>query len=236
MAYEIKWIALLSVVGAFLLPTAAVGAIPQLTAKSQVDSVGTAYTPNGNVKIELREVRTEAMGLTEPRPLSVLVIFEPESGAFSWRVTDADLATPSLRIAELKDEQAVFLKDGEIIDFRSVWSPPVIYVRAYRGHASNMDDAEAQALNAASASSLDPREGNLEAGQGARVVSLVGIGSDFFYSPDNSFPEVPIPKVTAVRWDGGAQHWIVTLQARWKAEITLDAYYSLVSMKKVEQN
>ena len=96
MAYEIKWIALLSVVGAFLLPTAAVGAMPQLTAKSQVDRFGTAYTPNGNVKIELREVRTEAMGLTEPRPLSLLVIFEPESGAFSWRVTDDNFNRPIL--------------------------------------------------------------------------------------------------------------------------------------------
>jgi hypothetical protein len=234
MVYGIKWIALLSIAGALLLPTAAAGAIPQLTARSRVDSVGTAFTSSGNVKIELREVRTEAMGLKKPRPLSVLVIFEPESGVFSWRVTDADLTNPSWRIAQFKDGQAAFFKDGEIIDFRSIWSPPVIYIHAYRSHASNMDDAETQALKAASASSIEPTKGNLEEGQGARVVSLVGLNSDFIYPPGNAFPAVLAPKVTNVRWDGDGQHWIVTLQARWTAEITLDVDYNVVSMEKVE--
>jgi hypothetical protein len=92
-----------------------------------------------------------------------------------------------------------------------------------------MDDAEAQALTAASEATK--HRGWLDPGPNTRVISLLNLGRDFTIPPLSVATSIT-PKVTNVQWDGS--HWIVTLQARWTAEITLDANYNVVSMRKVE--
>jgi hypothetical protein len=208
----------------------AAGSTPHLTASSRFDSEDTAYTPDGTVKIELREVQTVATGTEEPEHLSVFVLFEPTSKAFTWRLQASD-ETGRSKISRFKNEHAAFLKDGEIVEYWTLMFR--IYIRDYRGHASSMDDAETKALEAASRS-IASKENLLGNGRDMRVVALTGIDSDFLCPPMSEAPSVVAPNVTDVRWDGDKQHWIVTLQARWIEEITLDADYNLVSMKKVE--
>ncbi len=206
------------------------GGIHPLVATSRIDSVGSAYTPDGKVKIEIREVHTEAGEAKKPRHLSVLVLFEPESGAFSWRVTDTDATNTSWSTLQFKEDQAAFLKDGEIVDFRDLWYR--LFVRTYRGRASSIDDAEAKALKAAG-ESIDPL-GPLDKSQDVHEISLRALGPDFMSPPMSAVPSNLTAKVTDVQWDCDKQHWIVTLEARWKAEVTLDADYKLVSIKHVK--
>lgn len=229
MACGIKLITLLAVC---ISPVTimAEGGIHQLAATSRFDSVGTAYTPDGKVKIDIREVHTEVAGAKGPRHLSVLVLFEPESGAFSWRVTDTDVTKTSWNTLQFNDEQAAFLKDGEIVNFRALWYR--LFIRAYRGRASSMDDAEAKSLKAASGA-IDPL-GSVNKGQDVQEVSLAVLGPDFMTPPVSVVPSTLTTKITDVRWDGDKQQWIVTLQARWTEDVTLDADYNLVSMKKVK--
>lgn len=137
MVYGRKLIALLSAGGALLLPTVAAGRALQLTTTSQFDSVGTAYTNEGKVKIEIREVHTEATGTEVPRHLTMFVLFEPTSGAFSWRAHDTQkaAAATSRSISPFNDENAAFLKDGELVDFWALMFN--LYIRDCHGRASN---------------------------------------------------------------------------------------------------
>ena len=228
MHYELRLAALLLIFAGLLPAPAPLGQVPQLAAKSRADSTGTALSPNGKVSIDLREVQTETSRADGQVLLSVLVIFEPKSGSFSWRATPAGDA-PSWRISQFNDGQAAFLRDGEVVDFRALGGPPRLFIHAYRGHASNMEQAEAKALEAASGS-ISPR-GDLDNGQNVHVVSLLGLGFDFINPPTSESTNIT-PKVTDVRWDG--TRWLVTLKARWTAQITLDARYNLLSMKRVE--
>ena len=225
-----KLIVLLTVASALLLPKVAAGSIPHLTASSRFDSEDVAHTSDGTMKIELREVQTESTGTEGPKRLSVFVLFDPTSTAFTWRLLLTD-ETGRSRIPQFKNENVVFLKDGEIVDFWALMFR--IYIRDCHGHASSMDDAEAKALEAASRS-IASKENLLGNGEDTRVVALTGIDSDFLYPPMSEAPSVVTPKITDVRWDEDKQHWIVTLQARWKAEVTLDADYKLLSAKRVK--
>jgi hypothetical protein len=232
MIDRISFVAALLCFGTSAITAKAPAPTRPLTEISHVDSVGSAYTTDGKIKIDLREVRTEIMGVKGPKALSVLVMFEPKSGAYSWRAFDADPTDPSWRSKQLHDEQAVFLKDSELTHFMALSGPPRLFVHRYRGHASNMNDAVVKALKSAS-ESIDPL-GDMEKGQGVHVISLLSLGRDFTID-STSLSAAPFsvnPKVTDVQWDG--KYWTVTLQARWKAVITLDADYALVSMRKVE--
>jgi len=182
------------------------------------------------VKLELREVRTDVVLPDGPAKLSVLVLFEPNSGAFLWRLDLADVSA-SLRALQFADGQAAFLKDGEIIHFRAMDGPPRLFVLEFRGHASSMDDAEAQALKAAGESTK--HRGWLDPGPNTRVISLLNLDRDFTVPPLSVATSI-MPKVTDVRWDADAHHWVVTLKARWTAEVILDANYNVVSMRKIE--
>lgn len=205
----------------------------RLVERSHVDSVGSAYTNDGKIKIDLREVQAEASGPNgQEQPLSLLILFEPTTGAFSWHVSMADTKNPSWRTAEFKEAQGAFLKDGTFVDFKTLPFSTKLLVREYRGHASSMDDAEAKALSAANLS-IDLRHPvDFEAQQQAHVVSLAPLGLAFVSLNPMSAAASITPRVIDVQWDG--KYWTVTLQARWKEAITLDADYTLVSMRKVE--
>jgi len=226
MANKTRKIVLLIALGVMRL--SAVAAEHHLTAISRSDDIGSAHTQRGKVKLLLREIRTESVGAVGSRPLSLLVLFEPKSGSFSWRATDAD-SSPSSRAQQFNDAQAAFVTEGQLVDVRALAGPPRLFIRTYRSHAAIMDDAEAKALTAAS-EAIDP-QGNLEKSQGVRVISLASLGRDFTNSQMNVVSGAD-PKVTEARWDG--EHWIVTLQAIWKATITLDPNFNLVSMQKAE--
>ena len=230
MAYGMKLIILLSVASALLIPNAAAGSTPQLTVSSRFDSEDIAYTPDGKVKIELREVQPEAKGTEEPRHLSVFVLFDPINKAFTWRLQVSD-ETGRSKISRFKNENAALLKNGEIVEFWSLLFR--IYIRDYHGHASSMDDAESKALEAASLS-IASKENLLGNGKDMRVIALSGIGSDFLYPPMSEAPSVVAPKVSNVRWDEDKQYWTFTLEGRWKAEVTLDVDYNLVSIKNIK--
>jgi hypothetical protein len=226
----IKLIAFLLAASVSPVTMMAAGGTHRLVPTSRSDSVGTAYTPEGIVKIEIREIHIEAGEAKNPRPLSVLVLFEPVSGAFSWRVADTDANNPSWSTLQFKEGQAAFVRDGEIVDFWAFWHK--FFVRAYRGRAFSIDDAEAEALKAAS-ESINPL-GSPDNGQDVHEISLATLMPDFMTPLMNVVPPTLTPKVIDVRWDGDKQHWIVTLKAQWTEEITLDVDYKLISMRKVK--
>jgi len=228
MALRIKFVPLLTAIVLSFSALVAFGNDPQLTVRSRFNSAGSALTPQGKVRLELREVRTDAILSDGPAILSVLVLFEPKSGAFSWRLDLADV-TASWRTLQFTDGQVAFLKDGEIIHFMAMDGPPRLFVLAFRGHASSMDDAEVQALRAAHEATK--HRGWLDPGPNTRVISLLNLDRDFTIPPMSVASSIA-PKVIDVQWDGS--HWTVILKARWTEAITLDANYNLVSMRKVE--
>jgi hypothetical protein len=168
-------------------------------------------------------------------PERILVLFEPESGAFSWNVFLEDsLATDTSRQTRaLESERVVFFKEGTLFTFMGGGVLSKLYVRDFHGDAISMDDAEAKTLKAAKEFHTPPSKQDEE--QFWHTVMLKALGRDFVSPPESAAGGLP-PKVTNVRWDRDAHQWIVTMQARWIEEITLDADYNLVSMKKVEGN
>jgi hypothetical protein len=192
------------------------------------DRTGHVSTPNGEARVLVREVRTESVTPRGPIPLSVLVLFEPKSGAYSWQVNKVDEADPSARISEFNSEHTAFLKDGEIILIRPVWYGLFVHAIPYR--ASSLDDAEAKSMNAIR-ESVSPMDELLES-QNARKISLSPLAPDFLNRSTGSMLTSERPKVANVRWDGG--NWLVTLQGHWTALVTLDSNLNSVSISKVQ--
>jgi len=192
------------------------------------DRTGYVSTLKSQAKIVVREVRTESVAPRGPIPISVLVLFEPKSGAYSWEVNRADEADPSARISEFNGEHTAFLKDGEIILLRPAWYSLFVHAIPYR--ASSLDDAEAKSMKAIreSVSSVD----ELLEGQNTRKVSLSPLAPDFLNRSTGSMLDSERPKVTNVRWEGG--NWLITLQGQWTALVTLDSDLNPISMSKVQ--
>ena len=225
-------IILTQVMGILLQPLSAASSDPHLVATARFDDHWTAYSTGGKVKIDLREVQVEATGpYGKPVPYRIVVIFEPLSGTFSWRIfsEDSPRTMMSRQTLAYKKERAVFLKENHLISFMAEMAPLNLNIQDVSGHASNMDDAEAKALTAAA--KLSHPTGILDFAQQLHIVPLTGLSVDFVHSPGNAIFG-PQPTVTDVQWDG--KYWTVTLEARWKEAITLDSDYTLISMRKVE--
>jgi hypothetical protein len=226
--------ALFGALSILLPPLSAEDANSHVVVKSRFNNVWTADSTSGKVNIGLREIRVEVAGpYGRPVPERIVVLFEPESRVFSWFVVgeDSRAADTSRQTRALEKERVVFFRDGSLVIFMGGISPK-LYVRDFRDNAISMDDAEAKAL-IASTEFHNPPDMQDEEKLWHTVMLKKALGLDFVLPPGSEGGEL-LPKVTGVQWDGDKQHWIVTLQARWKAEITLDADYKLVSMKRVE--
>jgi hypothetical protein len=223
------------ILAGFIVPSTSAGDSTgiRLRDKSHTDSTSAIPSASGNVMVKLREVQTEIPGSAGVDwQLSVLVIFEPNSGAFSWRATPADPDDPSWRISEFKSGQTAYLKNGTIIDFRAMPLSAILLVHEYHDHASSMNEAEEKALAAAS-SVVDPGHRlNLEAQQHVQTVPLPQLGIGFVSMDAMSAIATITPKVTDVSWDG--KDWTVDLLGSWKERIVLDSNYTVVSMRKIE--
>jgi hypothetical protein len=226
--------ALFGFLGMFSTSLAAEDANSHFVVTTRFDDVWTADSASSKVKINLREIRVEAAGpYATPVTERVLVLFEPESGAFTWYVVGEDsiVTNTSRQARAIENECVVFLKDGSLVLFMGGGVLPKLYVRDFRGNAINMDDAEGKALMEAAQFHRPPSKKDEDLIWHSIV--LTALGRDFV-SPPDSVAGGPSPKVTGVKWDENKQHWKITLQARWIEEISLDADYDLVSMKKVE--
>jgi hypothetical protein len=200
-----------------------------VVARSHLDDVGRAFSQNGQVNIALREIRAN---MNEPDgklvPLRIFILFEPQSGAFAWTVTDDVSANDwSMQTKWFKSDRAISLKDGGMVLFTAQATPLQLYIEDSSGHASSMDDAEKQVLSN-TAEFNDPPRDELSS-RPLSYVPLTGLIVDFVFGPESAVSG-PAPKVVDLQWDG--KHWIVDLQARWIEEIILDPDYKLVSMKR----
>jgi hypothetical protein len=198
---------------------------------SRKADVGSAYSATGKVRIELREVQVEMTGpYGKPEPYRLFLIFEPQSGAFSWTISLKDSAADLSELTKwFKSDRAAFLKDDRLVTFSAYRE--TLEIQDFQNHASSVDEAEQKALSSAAA--LNDPPGNMESAQPFHKVALDGLSIDFDCEPRRPVCG-PSPKVIDVQWDRVEQHWIVTLKARWTEEITLDADYNVVSMRKVE--
>jgi hypothetical protein len=212
------------------LPLSAGGPGHRVAPISRSNEIGSAFCENGKVKIELREVQARMIdphGKSEP--LRIFLLFEPQSGAFNWTVTDDVSPTdPSLQMRWFKSEHAAFLRGGNLILFAAEAVPLRISIEDHPGHASSMDDAEVQALGSLAVFNDPPRDDLIA--RPFRSVALPGLTKDFVFMPGSAVSG-PDPKVIDVQWDG--RHWIVSLQALWTEVITLDSNYNLMSIEKV---
>jgi hypothetical protein len=204
---------------------------PHVVPLLRINDSWSAYSKTGKVKIELRDLRVEMTGpYGKPAPYTIFLLFEPQSGAFSWAISLGHSAVDASEQTNwFKNYRAAFLKDDRLVTFTARMR--VLRIHNFQEQASSMNEAEQKALSSAAA--LNDPPGNAEFAQPFHDVSLAGLSLDFECEPGNAVCGQD-PKVSDVRWDGDAQHWIVTLQARWTEAIILDADYNLVSMKKVE--
>jgi hypothetical protein len=230
MNFRIWMIKVLLALGTVGVTTEVIGQVHRFVESSHVDGSGSVFTSGGRVKVDLREVRTEMDGAKGPIALSVLVMRDPKSGAYSWQTHTADPANPSLRSQQFNDSQAAFLKHDEFTDFMVLPTPLRLFVHQHNGRAHNMNEAVDRSLKEAGAA-LQPR-GDVETTQGLRAIPLLAVGRDFTSNPMSVTVFDVMPKVTNVQWDG--KYWTVTLQARRRAVVTLDGDYTVVSMRKVE--
>ena len=212
-------------------PRLAAGPDRHVVLVSRLADVGSANSKTGKVKTELREVQVEMTGpYGKPEPYRLFLIFEPQSGAFSWTIS---LKDPAADLSELtkwfKRDRAAFLRDDRLVTFTAYRE--TLEIQDFQGHASSVDEAEQKALSSAAA--LNDPPGSMESAQPFHKVTLDGLSTDFDCEPGFAVCG-PSPKVIDVQWDRVEQHWIVTLKARWTEEFTLDADYNVVSMRKVE--
>jgi hypothetical protein len=192
------------------------------------DRTGHVSTLNGEASIVVREVRTESLTPRGPLPLSVLVLFDPKSGAYSWEVNRAEEEDPSARISGFNAEHRAFLKDGEILLIKPEWYTLFVHAIPYR--ASSLGDAEAKSMEAIR-ESVSPTDERLENPK-AREVSLSPLAPEFLDRSTGSMLFSERPKVTNMRWEGG--NWLLTLQGHWTALVTLDSNFNSVSMSRVQ--
>jgi hypothetical protein len=197
----------------------------------RIDDVSRAHSAAGDVKIELRDLRVEMTGPQgTPAPYTIFLLFEPQSGAFSWTISLGNSATDvSEQTNWFKRSRAAYLKNDRIVTFTATMQK--LHIQDFQGHASSMNDAEQKALSVAAA--LNDPPGYAEFAQPFHNVTLEGLSDDFQCEPHRPVCGLD-PKVIDVQWDRVEQHWIVTLKARWTEEIALDADYNVVSMRKVE--
>lgn len=229
MNYRISMITVLLALGTGAITLDGIGQVRQRVEKSHVDGSGTVFTPHGKGRVDLRVVLTEIKGTKGPIAVSVLVIRDPSSGAYSWRAHPADPMTPSFVLQRFNDSQAAFLEHDEFIDFMVLPTPLRLFVHKYRGRAADMNEAVDRSLEDAS-KSLHTL-GDVETPQSVHVVSLLEVGRDFTSNPGSVMVYDMMPRVTDVQWDG--EHWTITLKARWTEDIVLDSDYTVISMKKV---
>lgn len=229
MNYRIWTIAVLLALGTGAVIPGGTGQVRPLVKKSHLDGTGSVFTSHGKARVDLRAVLTEIEGTKGPIAVSVLVIRDPSSGAYSWRAHSADPMILSFVLQRFNDSQAAFLEHDEFIDFMALPTPLRLFVHRYRGRASSMNEAVDKSLEEAGESlhSL----GDLETPQSVHVVSLLDVGRDFTSNPGSVMAYNVMPRVTNVQWDG--EHWIVTLKARWTEDIVLDSDYKVISMQKV---
>jgi carboxypeptidase family protein len=204
-----------------------------LTALSHFDDVGSAYSDAGPLQIQLREVRVDALQTGGPsRPLSVLVTFEPQSGAFSWQVSDAVASDPNVpsRLLAFKGQGAAYLKDGHLVDFMVAQSPARLLITERQGTAADLEAAQARALDAAG-DSLDSEGKPTTNSNTDHVLDLSEMTTSLDYAPEGP-ATLPPPKVVRVQRD--ANHWVVTLRGLRTEWITLGARYNLITIRKVE--
>lgn len=218
-------------VAAVAAPPVTGSADPHIVAVSQVSDTGAAFSPTGKEAIQLREARIQVTGPHE-QPVSrrLFLVFDPKRGAFCWHVAIEGSPTDlSEQTTWFKRYRAAFEKDGIIYVFTAENGPLVILVQQSSGRATSMGNAEEQALRAVA--TLNDPPGNVNIGQQWHTVLLSRLSPDFVQAPESQ-TSGPEPKVDDVQWDG--EHWILTLAARWREVITLDAEYNVLSMKKVD--
>jgi hypothetical protein len=223
-----RTITLLFALGTAVLPTGVIGQVHRLIERSHVDGSGIAFTPDGTLRVDLREVQTVTEGAKGPIELSVLVIRDPNSGTYSWRARTASPVDPSWRMKQFNDTQVLFLKDDEFTDFMALAAPLRLFAHQYSGHASSMNEAVDRSLTDASASPHSFED--VEATRGVHVIQLSAVGIDFTSNPTSVTIDV-MPTVTNVQWNG--KHWTVTLKARWTEEIILNSDFKVISMRRV---
>lgn len=229
MNYRIWTITVLLALGTGAVTLRGTGQVHPLVQKSHLDGTGSVFTSHGKVRVDLRAVLTEIEGTKGPIAVSVLVIRDPNSGAYSWRVHTAEPTDPFWRMKQFNDTQAIFLKNDKFTDFMVLPIPLRLFVHQYSGRTSNMNEAVDKSLRKAS-ESLHPF-GDVETMQGIRVVSLSAVGRDFTSKSMSEIGSEVMPKVSNVQWDG--KHWTVTLKARWIEKIILDSDFDLISMRKI---
>lgn len=162
-------------------PLLVAGPDRHIVSVSRVDDEVSGYSTTDKVKIALREIRVEATGpYGKPVRDRIFILFEPQTGAFSWIVTVEGSATDDYEQTKLfKSDRAAFLKDNSIFTFSSRML--TLYIQDPQGHASSMDEAEQKAIR--STEELNDPPGKIEFMQPSHIVQLKGLSLDFVSKP-----------------------------------------------------
>jgi hypothetical protein len=208
-----------------------VGAASTIKPIARFDDETTAFSGKGQVPIQLREVRVGLPGVSgTPMIDRILILFEPQSGVFLWEAfSDYPKSNEEWQARAFKEYRATFLKEGHLFSFSAGRGPGPIYIQESSEKASSLGDAESKALIAAE--ELNHPSGSLDAVPRSHIISLANLKRDFIIPPmDAGLGETP--RITNVRWTD--MQWVVLLQARWVEEVSFDADYKLITMRKAE--
>lgn len=218
----------------YMTVSAQVGGRP-MAVTDRFDNEINAYSTSGTVKLQIREIRIETPGNGERyRGNRIVIIFDPRSGAYSWQIyAEGDAPREASDVINtFGQDRVVYLKDGVLTVFLSQ-SQPSLSVREYRDRASDLNNAEAKTLSAMKMWNTSPGSLDIASSSLWKCLLLPQLGLEFVVLPMSQTAGMT-PKITNVQWDG--KHWVVTLSARWTADVTLDSAYNLVSITKVESN
>jgi len=216
-----------------ILPSAVRAADVSEVAFTRTDDSFRAYSAGGEVRVQSRHSML-AVHLPDgtPRKCELVVLFDPASGQYLWNDTIAAEQQEAFPVefASLlsgsSGNSALYVSADRITWFTFVAME--LQVRQSSAQAQTLDAAYDAALASLRDHWVDYFNSKTLAIHTVQVWKLVDRA--FFDDPDKPFPVYPA--IEAVTHSGG--QWLLTIRARWKAELALDELFKPKDIKRIE--
>jgi hypothetical protein len=215
-----------------ILPAAVRAADVSEVAFTRTDDSFRANSAGGEVRIQSRHSML-AVHLPDgtPRKCELVVLFDPASGQYLWNHTIAveQQDTFPLEFASLlsgsSGNSALYVSADRITWF--TFAAMELEVRQSSGQAQTLDAAYDAALASLRERWLDYFNSKIQATHTVAVWKLVDRA--FFDDPEK--PSPVYPAIETVTRSGS--EWLLTIRARWKAQLTLDESFNPQGIKRI---
>ena len=204
-----------------------------LTAGRSYDSRGTwaAFQRQGDrVHMTEREIHLQyGVASGRQREYALVVLFEPKSSLYSWRLYPADPDQGKPQWLPPPPPFACYVGQSEIIVFQANFKS--LSAARFRSVAKDIDEATRRSLEQLKAD-LQP-DGELKAWAGETKTELPAIDADFLSPGGMSVAPPDFFKLRITRIERAGKNFLVDIDDAWKIRVELDPELQLVHTSKI---